>query len=148
MAKLGKFAHGKYNLKNPQKYLGNGSPIYRSSWEWVVQKMCDEHQNIIEWCSEGIRIPYTDPLTGHPTFYVPDFVVKFIDKYNRTRMEMWEIKPKNQAVKESVGRSKYNQAQFIKNQAKWQVARAYCKQNGIFFRVISEDDIFQLSGKK
>jgi len=28
-----KFAKGHYKLTNPEKYLGLGTPIYRSSWE-------------------------------------------------------------------------------------------------------------------
>lgn len=137
-----KFLQGKYTLKNPDKYMGGRTPTYRSSWEWAVMQMFDNNAAIERWGSEVVRIPYRDPLTGKNTIYVPDFFVVYNDKNGRKHAELWEVKPANQAIKEQVGRNKARQAQYIKNQAKWQVARAWCKQQGIVFRVVSENDIF------
>lgn len=148
MSKLGNFAKGKFNMKNPEKYLGNKSPTYRSSWEFTVMSMLDKHPNITKWASEAIRIPYSDPITGKATVYIPDFFVSFIDRDNKHHNELWEIKPACQAIKEQVGRSKYNQVQYIKNQAKWKVAKEYCRRQNIIFRVISEEDIYMLTKKK
>ena len=106
-----KFSQGSYKIKNPEKYIGLGSPRYRSSWEFSVMKMCDENPAIKQWASESVKIPYKDPLTGKATIYVPDFLVRFVDKNNNKRAEIWEIKPVNQTFKESVGRNPYNQAQ-------------------------------------
>lgn len=138
-----KFAKGVYKLKNPDKYIGIGSPIYRSSWEFNVCKMCDENPSIKEWASEGVKIPYRDPLTGKQTVYVPDFLVTFVDKNGKKRAELWEIKPLNQTLIEHVGKNKYNQAQFVKNQVKWTMARNWCKQNGLHFRIITENDLWE-----
>ena len=55
---------------------------------------------------------------------------------------MVEIKPANQMIKERVGKNPYNQAQFVKNQAKWAAATQFCNQQGIKFRVINEMDLF------
>lgn len=148
MSKLGNFAKGKFNMKNPDKYLGNKTPVYRSSWEFVVMNMLDNHPSIVKWASEAIRIPYNDPITGRATTYVPDFFVSFVDKDNKKRNELWEIKPACQTFKEQVGKSKYNQVQYIKNQVKWTVATEYCKRQNIIFRVISEEDIFMLTKNK
>ena len=57
-------------------------------------------------------------------------------------VELIEVKPANQSRKEKLGRSRHNQAAWIVNQAKWEAAYAYCKQNGIQFRIVTEDDIF------
>ena len=57
-------------------------------------------------------------------------------------VELIEIKPASQQILERVGKNKYNQAQFIKNQAKWASANAWCKQQGIRFRVLNENDLF------
>ena len=46
-----KFAQGAFKLKNPEKYVGNGTPRYRSSWEFAVMKMCDENPGIQQWAS-------------------------------------------------------------------------------------------------
>ena len=41
----------------------------------------------------------------------------------------------------------YNQAQYVRNMVKWAAARAYCNQNGMKFRIITEHDLYH-SGKK
>jgi hypothetical protein len=142
-----KFAKGQYNLKNPEKYIGSTVPIYRSSWEIAVMRMCDNNPAIQQWASEPVRIPYRDPLTGKQTVYVPDFLVMFEDKKEKKHVELWEIKPANQQILEKVGKNPYNQAQFVKNQAKWQVATQWAKSRGMKFRVLNENDIFH-TGKK
>lgn len=144
---LGNFAKGKFQLTNPAKYVGNKTPIYRSSWEWTFMNMCDTHPNITNWASEGVKIPYRDPLTGKQTVYVPDFLIQYEDKYGKKKTELIEIKPASQMLKERVGKNVYNQAQFIKNQAKWAAAGLWCKQNGIIFRIINENDMFH-NGKR
>lgn len=145
---MAKFAQGKFNLKFPEKYIGVGTPRYRSSWEFAVMTMCDNNPAIQKWASESIKIPYRDPLTGKQTIYVPDFFVNYVDANGKQHAELWEVKPASQAYIESVGRNKTNQAQFIKNMAKWEAARAWCKQQGILFRILSENDIFHQGKRK
>jgi hypothetical protein len=142
-----KFAQGKFALKNPEKYIGNRTPTYRSSWEWAVMNMCDNNPAIAKWASEAVKIPYRCPLTGKQTIYVPDFFVNYVDKNGKQHAEVWEVKPASQAIKERVGRNPMNQAAYVKNMAKWEAARAWCSQQGILFRVISENDIFH-KGKR
>jgi hypothetical protein len=48
----------------------------------------------------------------------------------------------NQMLAEKIGKNPYNQAQYVKNMAKWQAAGVWCKNQGIKFRVISERDIY------
>mgnify|MGYP003334113600 FL=1 len=143
----GKFAKGKYTLKFPAKYVGINMPMYRSSWEFSFMHMCDTNPNILKWASEAIKIPYRNPLTGKNTIYVPDFFIQYVDKNNKMHVELIEIKPSSQQLLEKVGKSKVNQTQFIKNQAKWAAAIAYCKQQGITFRVLNENDLFHQGGR-
>jgi len=142
-----KFASGKFTPKNPEKYIGNKTPTYRSGWEFTFMKFCDENPNITQWASEAVKIPYRNPLTGKHTIYVPDFFIAYGDKNGRQKVELIEVKPSNQAVKEKLGRSKHNQAHWVINQAKWEAARAWCKQQGIAFRIVTEQDIFH-NGKR
>jgi hypothetical protein len=142
-----KFNQGSYKLKFPEKYIGLGTPRFRSGWEFSVMKMCDENPAIHQWASESVKIPYRDPLTGKNTIYVPDFLVVFVDKNNKRRAELWEVKPANQAIRENVGKNKYNQAQFIRNQVKWAAATNWCKQNGVQFRIITEKDLYHTGNK-
>jgi hypothetical protein len=142
-----KFAQGKFEPKNPEKYIGIGSPRYRSSWEWAVMNMFDQNPAIQRWASESIKIPYKNPFTGKNTIYVPDFFVNYIDKTGKQHAELWEVKPLKQTGLKEAGKSKHAQAHAILNMAKWEAARSWCKQQNIIFRVISENDIFH-NGKR
>jgi hypothetical protein len=137
-----KFARGKFQMTQPEKYVGNKIPTYRSSWEWSFMRFCDTNKNIVKWASEAVQIPYRDPLTGRNTIYVPDFFIQYVDKHNGSHVELIEIKPASQSILERVGKNKYNQAQYIKNQAKWAAASIWCKQQGIKFRIVNENDLF------
>ena len=143
-----KFAQGKFSLKNPEKYIGTRTPTYRSSWEFAFMKFCDEHPAVTKWASEAVQIPYRNPLTGKYTIYVPDFFISYADKTGKQYAELIEVKPANQTIKEKVGRSRANQAHWIINQAKWEAANAWCKQQGIKFRVINEGDIFHQGSRR
>jgi hypothetical protein len=144
---MAKFAQGKFEMKNPDKYVGKRTPMARSSWEFVFMRMLDEHQGVINWASESIQIPYRDPLSGRSTIYVPDFFIVYMDKNKNKHAEVVEVKPASQTIREKVGKSLYNQEQYIKNLAKWEAATAWCKQQGVKFRVVNEDEIFH-QGKK
>jgi hypothetical protein len=144
---MGRFAQGKFNLKNPEKYIGTKTPTYRSGWEFTFMKFCDEHPSVTQWASEAIRIPYRHPFTGKQTIYVPDFFIAYADKVGKQRVELIEVKPSNHTLKEKLGRSRTNQAHWVVNQAKWEAARAWCKQKGILFRIVTEEDIFH-SGRR
>ena len=142
-----KFSKDLFQIRNPEKYVGSKTPIYRSSWEMTFMLFCDNNPSIQEWASEPVKIPYRDPLTGKQTVYVPDFLITYIDRNHKKHVEMIEIKPANQMLKERVGKNAYNQAQYIKNMAKWEAAGKWCRNRGIKFRVINENDIFQNTKK-
>lgn len=139
---LKNFAKGIYEIKNPKKYIGSKQPMYRSGWELVFMRFCDNNPHILEWASEPVKIPYRDPLSGRQTIYVPDFLISYVDRYQKKHVELIEIKPVKQTLIEKVGKNPYDQAQYVKNMAKWQAANAWCKNQNIKFRVINEGDIF------
>ena len=143
-----KFSQGAYNIKNPEKYIGQGTPRYRSSWEFTFMAFCDNNPSIQQWASESLKIPYRDPLTGKHTIYVPDFLISYVDKNMKKHVEVIEIKPANQTLAEKVGKNPYNQAQFVKNQAKWAAAAAWCQNQGIKFRIVNESNIFHTPKKR
>jgi len=144
---MGKWAQGIYTPKNPQKYIGNHKPKYRSGWELTFMTFCDSNDSIIYWASESMRIPYKHPLTGKPTIYVPDFFVVYQNKFGKQVAEVVEIKPKKQSIIESKVASAKDRMVVAINHAKWTAAMAYCKSQGLTFRVITEDDIFY-NGRK
>jgi len=137
-----KFARGRFTMRHPEKYVGTKTPTYRSSWEFTFMNFCDNNPSVQKWASEAIQIPYRDPLTNKNTVYVPDFFIQYVDKRGTVLTELIEIKPSTQTILERVGKNKYNQAQYVKNQAKWAAASVWCKQQGIKFRILNENDIF------
>ena len=144
---MAKWAQGFYTPKNPQKYIGKHTPRYRSGWELTFMTFCDNNDSILYWASESIKVPYKNPLTGKPTIYVPDFFVVYQNKRGQQVAEVVEIKPKKQSIIESKKASMKDRAVVAVNHAKWAAANAYCRANGLTFRVITEDDIFY-NGRK
>lgn len=143
-----RFSKGIYQIKNPEKYVGHKAPTYRSSWEFTFMTFCDNNPSIQQWSSEPLKIPYQDPLTGKHTVYVPDFLIVYVDRNMHKHAELIEIKPEKQTIKERVGKNPYDQAQFVKNQAKWAAAAKWCQQQGIKFRIVNEGDIFHNPKKR
>lgn len=144
---MGKWAQNFYTPKNPHKYVGKKKPFYRSGWELVFMQFCDSNDNVIQWASEAIAIPYRNPLTGKPSQYIPDFFVLYENKRGQQIAEIVEIKPKKQSLIESRTASAKDRAIVAVNHAKWAAAKAYCQRLGVTFRVITEDDIFY-NGRK
>jgi hypothetical protein len=139
---MSKWAQGVYQVINPKKYVGQGLPRYRSGWEHSFMRFCDTNDNIMQWASESIRIPYLHPLTGKMTTYVPDFLITYKTRDNTLRAELIEIKPKGQsAITE--GQKPRDRAVVAVNYAKWDAATKWCRNQGLTFRVITEDDMFK-----
>ena len=137
-----RYAQAFFTPKNPQKYVGNHKPYYRSGWELTFMMFCDSHDKVINWASEPIKIPYKNPFTGKGTVYVPDFFVLYETVGGRQVAEIVEIKPKKQSIIESKVTNARDRAVVALNHIKWAAAKAYCKQQGLMFRVITEDDLF------
>ena len=143
---MSKFAQGAYVVKNKQKYVGRGTPRYRSGWELAFMRFLDNNDNILQWASESISIPYRNPITGKQSIYVPDFLITYKNRNNQMIAEVIEIKPKKQSVVES--KMKANERAVVAvNYAKWDSATKWCRKQGLLFRVITEDDMFRNGSK-
>lgn len=143
---MANFANGKFTIKNKEKYVGKGQPTFRSGWEFSFMTFLDNNDHVLQWASECVAIPYRHPLTGKMSRYFPDFLVTYRQRDNTVKAELIEIKPKKQSVIESK-QSQQARAVVAVNYAKWAAAQAWCKNNGLTFRVITEDDMFR-NGKK
>jgi len=142
-----KYSQGEFAPTNTQKYIGKFPITYRSSWELSMMRVLDLHPNVTQWASESISIPYQHPLTGKWTFYIPDFLIVFVDKNGNKRAEIIEIKPLKEAVVEKA-KSKKDKLVLAVNQAKWAAAIAWCHKNGMTFRVMTEEQLFRQPGSK
>ena len=139
---------GKYQLKNPSKYKGNPTlVIYRSLWERSYMKKLDLNENILEWSSEEIALPYKSPLDDRIHKYYPDFYVKERLSDGTIKKYIVEIKPKKQTLEPKVPKRKtkgylYEVMEYAKNQAKWEVAEEWCADRGYEFKVLTENELF------
>jgi len=144
---------GVYQLNNPTKYVGpktEGGVLYRSSWEQRLFYYMDHNQNVIEWSSEHIIIPYLFSLDGKIHKYYPDVVCK-ISTRNGIKTFIIEVKPEKQTCEptkpknRSIDRKKrYEQEMFtyVKNTDKWASAKKFCNDNGYEFMILTEKHIF------
>jgi hypothetical protein len=144
---MSKYSQGRFVPKNPAKLIGKADVVFRSSWELTVMNFLDTHPSVIQWASESIRIPYTNPLTGKPSQYVPDFMVLYQDKNGNRRAEVVEVKPSKEAIAENA-KSKRDKISLILNTAKWAAAMTFCKKHGMIFRILTENDIYITKPKR
>ena len=138
---MAKWAQGAYTVINPAKYVGKGTPRYRSGWELSFMRFCDTNDHVLQWASESINIPYRHPLTGKQTIYVPDFLVVYRTKNSTVKAEVVEIKPSGQSMITEKQNGK-ERAIVAVNYAKWDAATKWCQRQGLTFRVITEQDMF------
>jgi hypothetical protein len=144
---MSKFAQGPYTVKNAAKYVGKGTPRYRSGWEHAFMRFLDNNDHVVNWASESLSIPYRNPVTGKQSMYVPDFLITYRTRDNRMCAEVIEIKPKKQSVIESKASAR-DRAVVAVNYSKWDAATKWCRRQGLQFRVITEDDIFRQGGNR
>lgn len=138
---------GKYQPEFPKKYKGDATNIvYRSLWERTFMKYCDTNENILEWFSEEIAVPYRSPIDNKIHRYFPDFYIKVKESNGSIKKYIIEIKPKKQTVEPQVQKRKtkgyiYEVYEYAKNQAKWKAAEEWCADRGYEFKILTEDDL-------
>ncbi len=139
-----KQAQGQYKPVNLEKCKSQIC-IYRSSWEKDVMIALDMNPTVLEWSVEPFPIKYTCPIDKHTKNYFPDFLVKYIDiKTGKEIIQLLEIKPEKQCYMQ-LAKTRKAKITVLVNQAKWAAAIALCQQNGIEFKIITEQ---QLYGRK
>lgn len=134
---------GLFQVKNKEKYKGDHSRvIFRSSWEMLFFRWCDENPDVIRWSSEEMIIPYLCKTDNRMHRYFPDAYLEYSDgtKY------IIEIKPKKETVqpvrkKIATKRHKEEVLRWAKNRSKWLAAMDYAKKQGMIFEVWHEDSL-------
>lgn len=137
----------KFRPRNPNKYRGNPTNIIcRSSWERVMCKWCDDNDSVLKWASEEVRIRYYDPVSKKNRTYFPDFWIRVRRSDGLIYEEIIEVKPQRQVDGPPIRpkrktRSWYNEvATYATNQAKWISASQFCEDNGMNFRLLTEQN--------
>ena len=137
---------GKYKPSYPKKYKGDPTNvIYRSLWERKFMVYCDKNENVLEWSSEEIALPYKSPLDNKIHRYFPDFYIK-VKEGNKIQKYLVEIKPKKQVREPKIQTKKtrsyiYEVTEYAKNQAKWKSAQEFCEDRQWKFKIMTEDDL-------
>ena len=138
---------GRYNPKHPKKYKGDHHNIvYRSLWERKFMVYCDNSDNILEWGSEEIIIPYLSPWDGKLHRYFPDFYIKVKQASGNIKKFIIEVKPKKQTrPPEPVQRKTKRWLNEVKtysiNEAKWKHAKEWCSNNDMEFKILTEEEL-------
>ena len=138
---------GKYYPSFPRKYKGDPTNIiYRSLWERKFMVYCDKNQNILEWASEEIAIPYRSPIDNRVHRYFPDFYMKVKETNGKIKNYVIEVKPAKKTLppkkpkRQTKGyiREAY---EYAKNQAKWKMAKEFCADRQWEFKVVTEKEL-------
>tara|TARA_B100001250_G_scaffold13536_1_gene11825 strand:- start:784 stop:1224 length:441 start_codon:yes stop_codon:yes gene_type:complete len=140
---------GKFRPSQRHKYKGDPTNIiYRSLWELKFMKWCDKNENVLEWGSEEIIIPYISPVDNRIHRYYPDFYVKAITREGRSSKSIIEIKPydqtkqpKRKSTRKVTRRYLSEVKTFAINNAKWKAADSYCKDRRMTFRILTEKEL-------
>ena len=138
---------GKFQPSYSKKYKGDPTNIiYRSLCERKFMMYCDLNENIIEWGSEEIALPYRSPLDNRVHRYFPDFYIKVRENNGSIKKYLIEIKPKKQTMEPKVKKRKtksyiYEVTEYAKNMAKWKAAEEFCKDRMWEFKVLTEDEL-------
>ena len=138
---------GKYYPSFPRKYKGDPTNIvYRSLWERKFMVYCDKNQNILEWASEEIAIPYRSPIDNRVHRYFPDFYMKVKETNGKIKNYVIEVKPAKQTIppkkpkRQTKGyiREAY---EYARNQAKWKMAKEFCADRQWLFKLVTEKEL-------
>lgn len=140
---MAKSYKGIYRPTYPKKYVGDPNRIvYRSLLERRFMLYCDRTEDIVNWASEEISIPYISPIDKKLHRYYPDFIVKT----SKGKKLIIEIKPYRQVSQPKAPKRKTKsylreQLEYIKNNAKWKAAKAFCEDKGFEFKILTEKEL-------
>ncbi len=114
--------------------------IYRSGYELKFMNWCDKNNDVLEWASEPIAIPYRSPLDRRLHRYYPDFYMK-----TTTGTYIIEVKP-SRFTKPPEQRRKTKRylaeiASYGVNQAKWKSAQEFCDDRDWEFMIVTEKEL-------
>jgi hypothetical protein len=130
-----------------EKYAGDPTNIImRSSCETRFAMWCDKNPSVIKWSSEETVVPYRCPTDNLIHRYFVDFKIQVNSNDGKLKTYLIEVKPEKQTnPPQYPGKQtqRYLQESFmyIKNQAKWAAARAYAKDRGWEFKIITEHEL-------
>ena len=144
---MGESIKSLFKPSHPEKYIGDPNNIVcRSSWERRFCLWCDNNENILKWASEEFSIPYVSPKDNRVHRYYPDYLIEVKETSGKIKKYIVEVKPKKQTLppKKPSRVTKgyiYESVTYAVNQAKWKAATEFALDNGVEFKIITEDEL-------
>jgi hypothetical protein len=139
--KDGRYSQGYINPSSCKKIfpqMKTDKIIYRSSYERKFIAWLENNEQVKNWGSECIRIPYLY-IDGKMHSYYPDYFVEMVDG---TKMVV-EIKPSSQ-TKRPVNENTWVGKEYRKNMCKWKATMEFCQAKGYKFKILTEKTINML----
>lgn len=119
---------------------------YKSSLERKCLRYCDMNKYVKNYSLEPFAIKYLKPTTGKIHRYFIDFFIEF----KNGQKFLVEIKPFSETIEPKKPKKKSEKAilnyqkalqTFAINTAKWRAAEAFCKERGIKFIILTENEL-------
>jgi len=135
---------GRYQVKNPKKYLGDPSAVvYRSLWERAAFQWCDANPTVKGWSSEEVVIPYYYDVDKKYHRYFVDLKIVMKEK-----TILVEIKP-DKETKPPTGQRRTKKyinegLTYVKNMNKWEAANEYARDRGWEFQIWTEHTLQEM----
>tara|TARA_Y100000004_G_scaffold167303_1_gene199761 strand:+ start:167 stop:508 length:342 start_codon:yes stop_codon:yes gene_type:complete len=108
---------------------------------------CDKNENILEWGSEELWIPYVSPKDNRVHRYFPDFYIKYRNRQGNIQKSLIEIKPLKQTKKPNMSPKRKTKTWMNEvvtygvNQAKWRAAEEFCEDRLWDFKILTEKEL-------
>jgi hypothetical protein len=116
---------------------------YRSSYEKHFCRFADFNPDIIKVNSEGVVVPYFNPVKEKMSRYYIDFAIET----RKGKLFLVEVKPSHETVPPKLPKKKTEKSMlnyqkaiitYAVNQAKWQAAEEFAEGCGAEFIIIDE----------
>ena len=144
----------KFKPKNIAKYVGDVNRIeMRSSWEIKSANYCDNNPSVLQWNSEGVKVPYWSSADNKMRTYHLDFVIT-VKTNTGIRTMLIEIKPYAQTIAPVKKRGKRQESYLNEcyvyqvNMDKWLHAKKFADERGWQFVIMTEEDLYAKDVKK
>lgn len=130
-----------YKVENRKKYRGNADNVTsRSSWERRFFRFCDSCDEVLEWNSEEVVVPYVSVDNKIHKYYIDIYL-----KTNKGRF-LIEIKPESQtSLREKPKRAskKYLREAYTYsvNVRKWESAQRFAEKHNTKFVILTEKSV-------
>jgi hypothetical protein len=106
----------------------------------------DSHENVLNWSSEEVIVPYRSPIDNKVHRYFPDFYIKTLSREGKIKKYLVEVKPLYQVVGPQVQQRKTKKyinevMTYAVNQAKWKAAKEFCSDQLWEFIILTEKEL-------